>query len=493
MNKNEKIFLAIIVLVAIFLCFYRLGDTQLLIQDTARDTLKILTLWQNKSITLIGPPASFSLNSIKEFYFGSFPYYLAMLGLIITGFNPTGATVPTIIIFIFSIPVFYLFLKNIRASGFVCFLGTILYVVSPLTVTHMRFFWNPNTIIPLSVFYWYLATLNNKTRVFEIGFLAGLVAAVIFNFHYFMVIPMVVWGIITIFKKEWDKSLGNIFGFLLGTIPLFLFELKHEYYLTNSLIYNFSHKATSITVEPVVFLGRLGEVFMTILGIKSGEIYFGTLFNLSKPWYLMIGLLILFLLICTIYKIRKHSYWLLLLPLAATIIFAARFSDTRLYSRYIFGGLPLIIWIIAEMFSQKYLRYILIPILVLILYSNFKILTFTPSISSGYVPLKIVEKIADKIIADKPEGKYNLSENIFGDAQALGLRYFIQRDAKIKPQNVDGYGWLNTLYVVSPSLEKIKSDNRWEFYASAPWNEPIVENFGEVNLYKFQKPRTDRD
>lgn len=90
------------------------------------------------------------------------------------------------------------------------------------------------------------------------------------------------------------------------------------------------------------------------------------------------------------------------------------------------------------------------PIVFLFAYSNFKVVTFTPSLSTGYIPLKTVENIAKVIVSDNPEGKYNLSENIFGDAQALGLRYFVQRDAKIKPQGVEGYGWLNTLYIVSP-------------------------------------------
>ncbi len=485
-QKNEKIFLVGITLVGLFLCTFRLSETQLLIQDTARDSLRILMLWQNKTITLIGPPASFSLNSIKEFYFGSFSYYFAMLGIIFSKFNPVGAVIPTSILFVISIPLFYLFLKNIKASNFVCILGTVLYVISPLTVTHMRFFWNPNTIIPLSVYFWYLVTLNNKTKVFEVGFLAGIITAIIFNFHYFMVIPMVVWGIMYLFRKQWDSAIGNIFGFLIGTIPLFLFELKHEYYLTNSLIYNLSHKTGIGSLSWTSFLGWLSEMFMAVLGIKSGEITYSTLFSLSTFWYWLIWMLSFALVIYAFNKINNSSRWLLL-PLVITIIFAAKFSDTSFYTRYVFGAYPLAIWLVAEMFDRKYLRFLLIPFAVLILYSNFKILSFTPSLTTGYIPLKTVEEMAYKIVSENPQGKYNLSENIFGDAQALGLRFFVQRDAKVKPQNVEEYGWLNTLYVVSPNLEKIKSDNRWEYYASAPWKEPKVVDFGEVKLFRFEK------
>lgn len=486
-DKKEKLFLIFITLIGIFLCFYRLAGTQLLIQDTARDTLKVLTLWQTKSITLIGPPASFSLNSIKEFYFGSFSYYFALLGLIIFKFNPTGADVPTILLYLISIPAFYKFLKNIKVSNFVRFVATTIYTFSPLTITHMRFFWNPNTIIPLSVFYWYLVTLEKKNKLFEFNFLAGLVAAVIFNFHYFMVIPMLVWGLICLARKHWDSALGNIFGFLVGTIPLFLFELKHEFYLSNSLIYNLQHKTEVGSVSMVTFLGRLGEMFMAVLGVKSGEIAYGTIFSISNSWYWAIWILIFILLTVAIFKLRKDRKVILFIPALITLFFAAKFSDTSFYTRYVFGALPLVIWLIAEMLDNKYFRYFLVPVTVFMFYSNFRILTFTPSLATGYIPLQKVENIAKRIVTDNPEGKYNLSENIFGDAQALGLRYFVQRDAKIKPQGVEGYGWLNTLYVVSPSLEKIKTDNRWEYYASAPWKEKVIENFGEVTLYKFEK------
>jgi hypothetical protein len=486
-NKNEKIFIGAIILLAMLLALFRLTQTQLLIQDTARDTLKVLTLWQTKTITLIGPPASFSLNSIKEFYFGSFSYYFALIGLILAKFNPTGATLPTILLFLISIPVFYKFLKNIKSTQFVAYTATALYAFSPLTLTHMRFFWNPNTIIPLSVFYWYLVTMDNKKKQFEINFLAGIVAAIIFNFHYFMVIPMLVWGIILITRKQWDSAMGNIFGFLIGTIPLFLFEFKHEFYLSNALVYNLQHKDGVVATSVLVYLGRLGEMFMAILGIKSGEISYSSFFNLSYTWYWMIEIILLGLLTTTIYRLRKSPNIRLIIPAVITIIFASKFSDSSFYTRYAFGAYPLIVWVVAEMVDSKHAKYLLVPIVFLIVYSNFKIITFTPSLSTGYIPLKTVENIAKTIVADNPEGKYNLSENIFGDAQALGLRYFVQRDAKIKPQGVEGYGWLNTLYIVSPSLVKIKSDNRWEYYASAPWKEPKITSIGEVSLFKFEK------
>lgn len=484
---NKKILLLVLILVAGFLTLFRLSDTQLLIHDTARDTLKILTLWQSKSLTLIGPPASFSLNSIKEFYFGSFSYYLALLGMILLKFNPVGAVIPTIILYLLSIPIFYLFLRNISSNKFVIFIGTIIYSISPLNITHMRFFWNPNTIIPLSVFFWYLVTLRQKKEKFSVNFLAGIITAIIFNFHYFTVIPMAIWTLIVLFNKKWIKFLGIIAGFTIGTIPLFIFEIKHNFYILNALIYNLNNNVSLNNIDLFRIVGRLGEIFMAILGIKSGEIYYGTLFKFNGILYWLIEILFLILIIVVAYKIRKKNRFIYLFPSVISIIFAVIFSDTSFYTRYVFGALPLIIWLISEMFALKYSKFLLIPILVLITFANYKILSFTPNIKTGNIQIKTIEKISQKIVSENPQGRYNLSANINGDAQALDLRFFVQRDAKTKPQDIKNYNNLDRLYVVSPNIEKIKSENRWEYYASGDWNNVSVYDFGEINLYKFEK------
>lgn len=87
----------------------------------------------------------------------------------------------------------------------------------------------------------------------------------------------------------------------------------------------------------------------------------------------------------------------------------------------------------------------------------------------------------------KPDGAYNLTENLHGDARATVFRYFITRDALVKPQDELTYNNLSTIYVISPTLEKVYKEGRWEFTASSPWKMVFEKDFGEVNLYKFEK------
>ena len=468
------------------MCVFRIKDTYILAQDVARDTLKVLTLWQTKETTLVGPPASFSLQNDNVFHFGSFSYYLGLLGLLIGNFDPVGATIPTIVLFIFSIFYFYKFCDNIKTGNFVQYLATLIYSVSPLVITHMRFFWNPNTVIPLSVFFWYLVTKEKSKKDFEVHFLAGLIMAIIFNFHYFTILPMLVWTFSCIFKKDWDRLTGIVAGFLIGSLPLFFYELKNDFYLSKSLLLNLNNLQSS-AVSISTHIGRTLETFMAIVGIKHGEIFYPTAIgNNSIVYWSIFSFLALLSAITIKQKVNGGKIWLLL-SLWITILMAAKASDTEFYVRYVFGALPLAIWFLSEMFSLKAARLLIVPVAALILFSTVGVITFQNNINNGYIPLKTLEKISKSIVDEDFKGQYNLTANVDGDAYALALRYFVQRDSVNKPNDVETYGWLDRLYAIAPNFEKIKSENRFEYYASGPWKEPVVTDFGEVKLFRFEK------
>ena len=486
MKKKETIFLICLCLLAIFLCLFRLRDTYVFAEDVARDTLRTLTIWQSKEITLIGPPASFTLNSDKQFYFGSFSLYLGLLGLLISNFNPIGATFPTITLFVISIPFFYLFCKNIRTSESVKFFATILYSVSPLVITHMRFFWNPNIVIPLSVFFWYLVTLGKNKLDFKLHFLAGFVMAVIFNLHYFTVLLMMIWMIIIIVKRECKKILGLITGFIIGSIPLVVYELRNNFYLTRALIADIGHQQ-SVFPTLMTFVGRTGEIFMAVIGLKHGEIYFPTLFENKLPWFWAIFLLIIILAVLTIRQKINEKRMILVMPMFLSIILAARVSDTVFYTRYVFGALPLVIWFIAEMLEGKVRRFLWLLVAILVISSSLGIIFFKNGIDTGYIPIKTLEEMAKKIINDDFKGNYNVTENISTDKYANGVRYFIQRDGINQPQDTNSYGSLTRLYVLATDSGRIIGENRPEYSISGPWKEPVITGFGEVKLYRFDK------
>lgn len=483
---KKIIFLICLCLLAILLCVFRLKDTYIFSEDVSRDTLRTLNIWQSKENTLIGPPASFTLNSDKQFYFGSLSLYLGLLGLLISNFNPIGAIFPTIVLFIISIPFFYLFCENIKTSNFVRVTATILYSFSPLVITHMRFFWNPNAVIPLSVFFWYLVTLGKNKIDFKIHFLAGIILAMIFNLHYLTVFPMIVWAIILITKRNWKSVLGMVTGFFIGLIPLIVYELRNNFYLTGALIANIGHRS-SVVSELMTFVGRTGEIFMIVIGLKHGEIYYPALFGNKLPWFWAVFLLIIVLAILTIKQKLKERRIVLVIPMFLSILLAAKVSDTVFYTRYVFGTLPLVIWFIAEMLEGKIRRFLWLPVVTAVIISTLGIIFFKNGIDSGFMSLKTIEEVASKIIRDDYRSKYNITENIHKDTHANGIRYFIQRDGTNQPQDTNSYGSLARLYVLATDSGRITGENQPEYSTSGPWKEPVITDFGEVKLYRFDK------
>ncbi|HSV94385.1 MAG TPA: glycosyltransferase family 39 protein [Spirochaetia bacterium] len=475
-----------IIFVALFFYLFRLQDTQLFINDTARDTLRALRIWQGRELTLIGGSASFSEKTIKEIYFGSLYLYTAIAGMSVSSFSPVGAVLPNTLLYLLSIPVFFLLAKRHSKNKFFTLFATAVFALSPVSVTHARFFWNPNLLIPLSVFFWYLALTPSNSKHFSLKLLSsGVLAGIMFNFHYFSVISVVLFCLYLLFSKKFDHLIYLVFGFFLGSLPLILFELRNNFYLTNAFIYNTSHSLKNLSHEPTFYVDSFFRIFFSVFGLSHGEISFNTIV-INQSFKLFLEIVFSILIIKYLFNKRRHSdlYWLWFC-LFPTIIFTLYFSTYDLYLRYLFVVFPLLVLFIADVLSELKYFYLSLVLFIPIIFSNLSIITASVNLNNNYLPLKTIEAISKKIVEDNPSGKYNITENLKGDARSTAFRFFLLRDANVKPQDEINYGDISALYVVSPSLEKTYQDNRWEFTASGPKMLTQTIDFGEVKLFKF--------
>lgn len=475
-----------ITLVSLFFFLFRLQDTQLFMNDTARDTLRALRIWQGKELTLIGASASFSEKTAREIFFGSAYLYTAIAGMLVSGFSPLGAVIPNTLLFTLSIPVFYFLARRFSKDKFFILLATALYALSPVTVTHARFFWNPNLLIPISVFFWYLTTSSKESKHYVLKLLlSGILAGVMFNFHYFAAIPIFLFGLYLLISRKFDELIYQGFGFFLGSLPLIIFELRNNFYLINAFIYNFNLGIRGLSHGMGFYLDGFFNIFLSVVGLSHGEIIFPVLF--SGQIFKIISEIALFILI-VVYFARKHRqanlYWLWFC-LFPTIIFTLYTSTYDLYLRYLFPVFPLLILFVAGIFSELKYSYLSLILFVPILFSDISIVSASVGLKDGYISLPKIEAVSKAIVSDNPSGEYNVTENIHGDARATAFRYFLLRDAKIKPQDEIYYGNAKTLYVVSPSLEKSYQENRWELSSSGPKKMVQTTDFGEVKLFKL--------
>lgn len=488
--STSLLVLIAITLLGLFFYSFRLKETQIFTNDTARDTLRALQIWQNKELTLIGPPASFSLNTIREVYFGSLYLYIGILGLRAVNWDIVGAVLPNTLLFTLSIPLFYFFLSLHGKDKFFIFFVTLLYALSPITVIHARFFWNPNLIIPISVLFWYLVSkkAESKKQIFLYSFPAGLLAGVMFNLHYLVILPIFLFLLI-IFIRQRLKSLLVIFGYLLASIPIMIFELRHNFYLTQSFWFNLFGQQGNIAtpISVIKHWDRLLNIFESILGFRPAEIDYPTLINYSPTVFVILSIVLLGTVVLRLKEIKKYPIYYLL-PLSLSLVLTIYFSFSRdLLIRYMFAVYPLFVLLIAKLIYLPKYKFVSLMIFVPVLYASFNVILDKPMIGKSFLPIEGIERVCNLIVKDSPSGRYNVTENIKGDARAMAFRYCLTKDAKIKPQNELTYEGLSTLFVISPSLEKTYQERRWEFAASEPWKLIKIDDIGSVYLFKFVK------
>ena len=439
--------------------------------DTARDTIKALEIIQQKKITLIGPPLSFGLFTIREVYFGSLSLYIAIIGLLIGNLNVEGAIYPTIFFFTISIYFFYRLVKYLSTSKKTQIISTVIYALSPATITFARFFWNPNLIIPFSVFFWLLILQNyasNKKKL--LGYLiAGIIGGLMVNFHYVSLAIIFFCLFYLVFKRKILLSLVLFLGFLIGSLPLIIFELKHQFYLSQALIYNFNHRGVAGEIG-----NKLTHFFsgiLVILGLKPSEISHPTV-SLSQFLIYLVIIVIFYLMIKSFLSLKKDKK-VFLVPLLLMNLVAV-FMSKQIYNiHYLFPVYPLLVWYIGHLLTQIKIPKIEFIIISIMLYSSLLIPYDVHNIKKDYLSVNKIEEIASYIVKDNPRPPYNITENITGGAQGIPFRYVLERDAKVKINSKESYMDLKTLYVVTNNINKTYKENRWEF--SATPNKKLID------------------
>jgi hypothetical protein len=195
----------IIFAAAFFLRIWRLPETAQFSYDEARDAMAEREILNGK-LTLLGPESQIGS---KIIYFGPLHYYLMAPALKLANYDPLGP--------------YYLtaFLGAATAALLAFYFGSVaglLFAVFPIAVVYSRWAWNPNTIpffITLSLIF------NQKKKLFLAGLFAGLATQLHWSAGLFLVF---------ILRPK------AILGFLTGLLPIVIFDLRHEFLYTKSLL-----------------------------------------------------------------------------------------------------------------------------------------------------------------------------------------------------------------------------------------------------------------
>lgn len=265
--------------------------------DQGLHLLESYQMVEDKKIRLIGPMVSSKTFMERGFFIGPQYYYiLAGLGLL-TRWNPMAVNLILLLIELGFILYFVWWIG--KKYGWTEAFGVFgLLTFSKYFIIHSRFFWNPHFLLPLGIaaviFLDKYIQKNKGKYLLMVGFLWGLA----FSFHYsavFWSIPLVL--ILVKNKKLFDKRIFLLpIGFILGDLPWFVFEIKHNFYNIKTMLVVMT-KSTDrgemeshyFTYPMVVFLLWLVIFFLKkIKTIKIKWLVIGTLTIFVCLWQLIL-------------------------------------------------------------------------------------------------------------------------------------------------------------------------------------------------------------
>ena len=221
--------------------------------DQAWGSTRVLEIWKNKEVTLVGPGSSLTVRG-KNLLQGSISYYFQLPLLLLGNWDPVKSSY--ILMIYLGLMIFPLFYGvKLLAGRKSAFFIVLLYSLLPYFIDFTRFFFGPIYQLSLVPFIILTMGLYKKFNKWIFLFFVFILTGISLQFHYQTVIVIGLLSIYYFFKEKNKLYLFSaiFFGLFLGYLPMIVFELKNQFYNTRILLeYLQSAKksAGSFTLSP---------------------------------------------------------------------------------------------------------------------------------------------------------------------------------------------------------------------------------------------------
>lgn len=231
---KKKIILVILILGFLYKLQLTSNGNFLFNMDNARDMVDVREMVVLKKLRLIGPTSA-----IEGLFNGPAWYYLLAIPFVISGGDPYASIIMEIILW--TIGGFFLLKLVSDWSNFLIIPIGLLWIASNYIGLTTAYAFNPNPVTLLSPVFIYLLYkyLITGKFIYSIGtwFLGGLFFNFEMNFGVF--IPLIFFIATILVNKNLIRQknfwLGSLF-YLVTILPQILFDLKHQFLMTNSVI-----------------------------------------------------------------------------------------------------------------------------------------------------------------------------------------------------------------------------------------------------------------
>ncbi len=457
--------------------------------DQGYDFLQARHMITNRKLTLLGPKIG-PYNKIGNLYLGPAYYYLIAPSLYVFDYDPIGPAVLTVTLSLVTILLIY-----ITASKFISrpagIIASSIYAFSTFLINQSSAPSNPHlmpffaSILLLSQ----LKIIKSKSLIWPI--VGGLSLGIMFQLHYLAAALFASSLAFLIFSKQIRKIIYLIVGILIAISPQILFELRHEFFVTNIFLrqLKYGNNVSSISTFLENFRQSISQVSFIFSPTEK------------VPAVIFIFFILLTFAAVIRNQISKNVFIMLLLNILLGIIFASLYSGS-IGPHYFVSIYPSVCILagatIASIFYVS--RSLLIrsmPIVVSSAFLAVNLLSLDLNSPQGYtmpkgLNLTAIKKVSAIIVQDADSGKkFNVASTLDGDTRSMPYRYLVEVYGKI-PQAVEHYPDSDFIYLITRDEEAaVKRYTVWEVASFAPFEFAYKwEIQNGIHLYKLTKPTT---
>lgn len=233
-NKINSLILIILILGITYKLIMTANGNFLFNMDNARDLVDVREMVVLQKFRLIGPTSA-----IEGLFNGPSWYYLLGLPFILGGGDPYSTIILQIILWAIG-GFFLLKLVSIWSKWLILPIGFV-FIASDYINLATSYAFNPNPVTLLTPFSVYLLYKYLETKRFVYIASAFFLGGLFFNFemNFGVFIPLIIFIATLITRRSLLKSknfwLGSLF-FILCLLPQIFFELRHNFFMTSSVI-----------------------------------------------------------------------------------------------------------------------------------------------------------------------------------------------------------------------------------------------------------------
>lgn len=465
-----------VLLVGVFLRFYRLEGFVTFLGDQGRDAIIVKRIISLEHFPAIGPPTS-----IGQVYLGPFYYYFIAPWLLFFNYQPVGLAFGVAFFSVIGLLINYMVVKELFNKK-IALISTIFLTFSSVMIDFSRFSWNPNLLPLFTLLTVYFVIKSLKINKWYFFALSGAFLSFSIQLHYlalFLIPPIGILFLSSFYKKSTKQLISqslnlsiSVFSFILFSSPLIIFDLRHQFLNSKLFLSLFKSSGSTLSTK----FNSLFDSFY-FLNLYSLNI------NLNK---FLVYLLLLFLLLAFVTLIKRSSNFKTFLLFFLLTMFGMSFYNGPKHSHY-FGVLYPLYYIIISYFlvfpkGSSWEKFLTIFFVIGFIFLNFQKYPYFKHPSNNQISL--AQNIAQKISDNVKKEKFTVTAlpEKYSDAT---YRYFLETWGK-RAIEKDSLDKADELFVVcEKKCSPIIGNPLWDIAYFAPNKIVGKWNVEGVMIYKL--------